>query len=66
MARIGILTCSNSTQEANRASFAWSGDMRKRRGLFKQYTKDDTLELIGIINRAGCPSMNPTHEYGLM
>ncbi len=57
MARIGILTCSNCTQEANCASVVCLGDMRKRRGFFAKYPKDEGLELIGIINCAGCPTL---------
>jgi len=57
MARIGILTCSNSTQEANCASVVCLGDMRKRRGFFERYSKDEPLDLIGMINCAGCPTV---------
>ena len=57
MARIGIVTCSNCTQDANCASVVCLGDLRKRRGLFRQYDDDDKLELIGIINCAGCPTI---------
>jgi predicted metal-binding protein len=57
MARIGILTCSNCTQETNCASVVCLGDMRKRRGFFEQYAKDEPLDLIGIINCAGCPTL---------
>lgn len=57
MARIGILTCSNCTQEANCASVVCLGDLRKRRGLFERYKKEEKLELIGIINCAGCPTV---------
>ncbi len=32
-------------------------DMRKRRGFFEQYPKDEPLELVGIINCAGCPTI---------
>lgn len=56
MARIGILTCSNCTQEANCASVVCLGDLRKRRGLFARYENEEKLELIGIINCAGCPT----------
>jgi predicted metal-binding protein len=31
--------------------------MRKRRGFFEQYSKDESLDLIGIINCAGCPTL---------
>ncbi|MBW2484236.1 MAG: CGGC domain-containing protein, partial [Deltaproteobacteria bacterium] len=37
MARIGILTCSNCTQETNCAAVVCLGDMRKRRGFFERY-----------------------------
>ena len=57
MARIGILTCSNCTQESNCASVVCLGDMRKRRGFFEQYPQDELLDLIGIINCAGCPTI---------
>ena len=57
MARIGILTCSNCTQDANCASVVCLGDFRKRRGLFERYKNEEKLELIGIINCAGCPTL---------
>lgn len=57
MARIGILTCSNCTQDANCGSVVCLGDMRKRRGFFERYRNEEKLELIGIINCAGCPTL---------
>lgn len=57
MARIGILTCSNCTQDSNCASVVCLGDLRKRRGFFEAYPKDEPLDLIGIINCAGCPTL---------
>ena len=57
MARIGILTCSNCTQETNCASVVCLGDMRKRRGFFARYQDEANLDLIGIINCAGCPTL---------
>ncbi len=57
MARIGILTCSNCTQETNCASVVCLGDMRKRQGFFAQYPQDEPLDLVGIINCAGCPTL---------
>lgn len=57
MARIGILTCSNCTQDTNCAAVVCLGDMRKRRGFFERYQNDDKLDLIGIINCAGCPTI---------
>ncbi|MBN1315498.1 MAG: CGGC domain-containing protein [Anaerolineales bacterium] len=57
MARIGILTCSNCTQEANCAAVVCLGDMRKRRGFFERYAADQPLDLIGLISCAGCPTL---------
>ena len=57
MARIGILTCSNCTQETHCASVVCLGDLRKRRGLFARYAAEEPLDLIGIINCAGCPTV---------
>jgi predicted metal-binding protein len=31
--------------------------MRKRRGFFEKYPQEDPLELVGIINCAGCPTL---------
>ncbi len=57
MARIGILTCSNCTQESNRGSVVCLGDMRKRGAFFNAYPKDEPIDLIGMINYAGCPTI---------
>ena len=57
MARVAILTCSNFTQDGNCASVVCLGDMRKRRGFFEPYPQDEALDLIGIINCAGCPTL---------
>ncbi len=57
MARIGILTCSNCTQDTNCAAVVCLGDMRKRRGFFERYRDEEKLELIGMINCAGCPTL---------
>ncbi|WP_136800000.1 CGGC domain-containing protein [Desulfosediminicola ganghwensis] len=62
MARIGILTCSNCTQDANCASVVCLRDLRKRKGLFEQYKEDERLDLIGIINCAGCPTNAATEK----
>lgn len=57
MARIGILTCSNCTQETNCAAVVCLGDMRKRQGYFERYKEEKELDLIGIINCSGCPTL---------
>lgn len=57
MARLGILTCSNCTQETNCASVVCLSDMRKRKGFFERYPQDESIDLVGIINCAGCPTL---------
>lgn len=57
MARIGILTCSNATQDLGCSSSACLGDLRKRKGAFSVYSKDEALDLVGIINCPGCPTL---------
>lgn len=57
MARIGILTCSNATQDLGCSSVNCLADFRKRRGAFAQYQADEKLTLVGIINCPGCPTL---------
>ncbi len=57
MARIGILTCSNATQDMGCSSVSCLHDMRKRKGAFERYKKDENIDLVGIINCAGCPTL---------
>ncbi|NTW60295.1 MAG: CGGC domain-containing protein [Nitrospirae bacterium] len=57
MARIGILTCSNATQDLGCSSVSCLADLRKRRGTFKEYPADEPLDLVGIINCPGCPTL---------
>jgi predicted metal-binding protein len=57
MARIGIITCANCTQDANCASVVCLADLRKRRGFFERYPKDEPLDLVGLISCAGCPTV---------
>lgn len=55
--RIGILTCSAATQDSGCSSVSCLRDLRKRKGAFAQYDSKQELELIGIINCAGCPTL---------
>jgi predicted metal-binding protein len=57
MARIGILTCSNATQDLGCSSASCLADLRKRRGGFAMYPADEGLDLVGIINCPGCPTL---------
>lgn len=57
MARIGILTCSNATQDLGCSSVSCLADFRKRKGAFAGYAPEEPLVLVGIINCPGCPTL---------
>lgn len=57
MARIGILTCSNATQDLGCSSVVCLADLRKRKGAFAEYPAGEPLDLVGIINCPGCPTL---------
>jgi predicted metal-binding protein len=57
MAKIGILTCSNATQDLGCSSVSCLANLRKRKGAFADYPEDESLILIGIINCPGCPTL---------
>lgn len=57
MARIGILTCSNATQDLGCSSASCLADFRKRKGAFAEYPAEQKLDLVGIINCPGCPTI---------
>lgn len=57
MVRIGILTCSNATQDLGCSSVSCLAAFRKRRGAFASYPADEPLDLVGIINCPGCPTL---------
>jgi len=58
MARIGILTCTNSTQDLGCSLVSCLADLRKRRGAFAEYPPEEKLTLMGIINCPGCPTLS--------
>jgi predicted metal-binding protein len=57
LAKIGILTCSNATQDLGCSSVSCLADFRKRKGKFAEYPDDEKLILSGIINCPGCPTL---------
>src|SRR5512143_751104 len=57
LAKIGILTCSNVTQDLGCSSVSCLADLRKRKGAFAAYPADKPLDLVGIINCPGCPTL---------
>jgi predicted metal-binding protein len=57
MAKIGILTCTNATQDLGCSSVSCLADFRKRKGAFADYPQDEKITLTGIINCPGCPTL---------
>ena len=57
MARIGILTCANATQDLGCSSVSCLADFRKRQGAFEIYRDEEELTLVGIISCPGCPTL---------
>ncbi len=57
MPRIGILTCTNATQDLGCSSVSCLADLRKRRGTFAEYPAGEPVDLVGIINCPGCPTL---------
>ncbi len=57
MAKLGILTCTNATQDLGCSSVSCLSDFRKRKGSFAEYRENEKLTLIGIINCPGCPTL---------
>jgi predicted metal-binding protein len=57
MPRIGILTCTNATQDLGCSSVSCLADLRKRRGRFADYPAEGPLDLVGIISCPGCPTL---------
>jgi predicted metal-binding protein len=55
MTNIGILTCSNSTQDVGCSSFGCLNAAYDREGTFAQYPEG--VRIKGIINCAGCPGL---------
>lgn len=62
MARIGILTCSNATQDLGCSSVVCLADLRKRRGAFGAYPEEEKLTLTGILNCPGCPTLTGSEK----
>ncbi|MHB8066317.1 MAG: CGGC domain-containing protein [Desulfobaccales bacterium] len=57
MARVGILTCSNATQDLGCSSVVCLADLRKRKGFFASYPQEERLDLVGLMNCPGCPTL---------
>ena len=56
MANIGIITCSNTTQNADCSSFMCLQTLNDEEGPFARYRDQGGARLMGIISCAGCPT----------
>ena len=56
MKKIGILTCSNTTQDLGCSSFKCLDAVYRNDGEFKRHENMGGAQLVGIINCAGCPT----------
>jgi predicted metal-binding protein len=54
--KIGIITCSNATQEMDCCAVACLKDFSLRLGDFQRYPPDQELRLVGMLSCAGCPT----------
>lgn len=50
--RIGIITCSNATDDLNCCSVSCFRDFNKRSGSFSRYPQEASLRLVGIVSCA--------------
>ena len=55
MPKVGMLGC-ESTSEMNCVMIGCLGNLRDREGFFKDYPKEEPLDLVGIIHCGGCPT----------
>ena len=65
LTNIGIITCSNCTQDLDCASMICLKDLRERKGSFQQYLPEEPLELFGIINCAGSPTVGAQDKISI-
>ena len=55
--KIGIITCSNAANDLDCCAAPCLHDFYNRAGKFKDYSKDSSLQLAGIISCPGCPTL---------
>ena len=57
MARIGIITCSNMTNDLACSSFGCLEDSHAGKGAFASYAERGGAQVVGIISCSGCPTL---------
>lgn len=57
MARIGIITCSNMTNDLACSSFRCLEDSHAGTGTFARYAGRGGAQVVGVISCAGCPTL---------
>ena len=56
MIKLGIVTCSNATQDLDCCSVSCLRDFNKRLGGFSRYPENQVVRLVGLISCSGCPT----------
>jgi predicted metal-binding protein len=54
--KISIFCCSKVTHKLGCSSTQCLYDMKNRTGLFERYSRDEGVELVGLVNCPGCPT----------
>ena len=57
MARIGIITCSNMTNDLACSSFGCLEDSHAGKGTFARYADQGGAQVVGVISCSGCPTL---------
>ncbi|MCP3872555.1 MAG: CGGC domain-containing protein [Desulfobacteraceae bacterium] len=58
MIKIGLINCSNATQDLNCAAIGCLKALNNRAAYFADYPEGEPIELTGIISCAGCPTLS--------
>lgn len=56
MSKIGMLFCNNMKSDIGCSSVLCFNQLNKKEGAFDKYKDEETLELVGTMNCAGCPT----------
>ena len=57
MARIGIITCSNMTNDLACSSFKCLENSHNGKGTFARYAEQGGAQVVGVISCSGCPTL---------
>ena len=63
MVKIGLMNCTNVTQDMSCCASACLKDMNAGTGAFEQHKKGGGAQLVGIINCSGCPTLAAPDKF---